>query len=107
MSISAALFGCRTQSPDNEAVVGDMQRPYTSIMTFSHEIHKQSLDKIGFDCTVCHPMNIDIKDKEDIEIEELIKASEQSFFPGKETCHFCHYNPQSGTLHQTGAVYVI
>ncbi len=95
---TAALISCRTQSTDNEAVVGDMQRPGTAQMAFSHDIHKQALNNMGFDCTTCHPMSIDIKDKEDIEIEEIIKASEQSFFPGKETCHFCHYNEQSGSI---------
>ncbi len=33
-----------------------------------------------------------------LSIEEMIKISKKSFFPGKETCHFCHFNPQAGNI---------
>ena len=96
--MTLVLFSCHSQNSDKDSLVRDMQRPSTSTMTFSHELHKQPLEKAGFDCFVCHPMNIEVEDKEEIEIEELIKASKQTFFPGKETCHFCHYNTQSGNI---------
>lgn len=95
---SLGLSSCRTQSSDQETLTRDIRRPSTSTMTFSHEVHKQSLEKVGFDCFVCHPMNIDVEGKEEVEIEELIRASKETFFPGKETCHFCHYNTVSGNI---------
>ena len=65
-------------------------------MNYSHEVHKKVMQKEGFDCFVCHPM--DVKPKDEKGVEEAIKLSKQSFFPGKDTCHFCHYNPEAGNI---------
>ncbi|MEM4658552.1 MAG: hypothetical protein QXX77_09060 [Candidatus Methanosuratincola sp.] len=90
-----ATAGCRTQ--DMGGGWGwSANRPKTMQETFSHEVHKEVLKKEGFECYVCHPAAIKIEGEK--EAEEAIRASKESFFPGKETCHFCHYNPQSGSI---------
>ena len=98
LSLTLLYSGCSTQGSDTNGLQADMQRPSSAKMTFSHEVHKKAFDKMGFDCTTCHPMNIQAENKDELEIEQIIKNSEQSFFPGKETCHFCHYNTVSGNI---------
>lgn len=97
-TFTLVLYSCQTQNPEKDGLAWNAKRPQTIQMTFSHEVHKKVLEKEGFDCFVCHPMNLELEDKEELEIEELIKASKQTFFPGKQTCHFCHFNPKSGNI---------
>jgi hypothetical protein len=89
----AALYGCPTQ--DGETEWGwKAKRPQRMQDTFSHEVHKKVFEKEGFGCSVCHTMGIEIP--EEMEEKKMVQISEEAFFPGKETCHFCHYNPQAG-----------
>ena len=62
---------------------------------FSHKVHENVLKKEGFTCVACHPMGLEIEEKEE---KERAKISEADFFPGKETCHFCHFNPKVGSI---------
>jgi len=98
LTMMIALNSCSTQGSDTNGLQTDMQRPSSAKMTFSHELHKKTLEKEGFDCFVCHTVNVEIEGKDEADIEALIKVSEQTFFPGKQTCHFCHYNPTSGNI---------
>jgi hypothetical protein len=90
-----ALYGC----PNQEQGAGwgwKASRPQRMQDTFSHDAHKQVFEKEGFSCFVCHPMEVEIEEEK--EVEKMIKVSKESFFPGKETCHFCHYNPKAGNV---------
>lgn len=91
-----ALVSCRKQDGDDGKFAWNAKRPQTMQETFSHEVHKPVLSKEGFECFVCHPMEVELDDE--AEMEALIRASTETFFPGKETCHFCHYNPQAGNI---------
>jgi len=95
MALVVALAACGTQSGDDGAG-GKPKMPLDVKMNYSHEVHKSVMEKEGFDCFVCHPVNVKFEDEKSI--EEAIKASKQAFFPGKDTCHFCHYNPQAGNI---------
>ncbi|MEE9252861.1 MAG: cytochrome c3 family protein [Thermodesulfobacteriota bacterium] len=92
--VFAALVGCRTQEAPEWGWKAD--RPRTTRETFSHDVHKKVLEKEGFGCFICHTTDVEID--EYTEPEEMIQISEQAFFPGKDTCHFCHYNPQAGNI---------
>jgi len=88
------LYGCLSQ--DREVGWGwKANRPQRIQDTFSHEVHREVFEKEGFGCFVCHPMEVGIEEAEE---ERMIKISEASFFPGKETCHFCHFNPKRGNI---------
>ena len=91
-----ALIGCGAQNKDDNASSAKPKVPLDVRMNYSHEVHKKVMQKEGFDCFVCHPM--DVKPKDEKSVEEAIKLSKQSFFPGKDTCHFCHYNPEAGNI---------
>jgi len=93
--MTLSLIGCPQSTVDG---TGDLNTKISRDIrvNYSHEVHKNVMGKEGFDCFVCHPMNIEFEEEKDI--EEMIKESKQSFFPGKETCHFCHYNPQAGNI---------
>ncbi|HEX9756574.1 MAG TPA: hypothetical protein VGB26_02085 [Nitrospiria bacterium] len=68
------------------------QRPASIQEVFSHEVHETVLEKEGFACSVCHPMGALIEEEK--EEEKMYDFSKEVFFPGKETCHFCHFNPK-------------
>ena len=91
-----ALMGCGAQNKDDNASSAKPKVPLDVRMNYSHETHKKVMQEEGFDCFVCHPM--DVKPKDEKSVEEAIKLSKQSFFPGKDTCHFCHYNPEAGNI---------
>lgn len=94
--LSAALLsGCKDKGASPEWA-WNAERPEQTRGVFSHEVHKGVLEAEGLDCFACHPMNVETKDEK--EIEELIRLSDTTFYPGKETCHFCHYNPESGNI---------
>jgi hypothetical protein len=62
---------------------------------FSHKVHENVLKKEGLTCVACHPMGLKIEEKEE---KERATISEAAFLPGKETCHFCHFNPKVGSI---------
>lgn len=72
------------------------ERPAGPLQTFSHDVHRAALEREGFQCYACHTMTARIEDAQ--EAAAAIRASKATFFPGKETCHFCHYNPQVGNV---------
>lgn len=91
--ISFVLYG----SPAQEVEwAWKAKRPQRIQDVFSHEVHKKVLQKEGFGCSTCHTMGVEIKDEK--VADEMMKVSHASFFPGKETCHFCHYNPKAGNI---------
>jgi hypothetical protein len=91
--LAATLAACGAQNKENDASGAKPKVPLDVKMNFSHEVHKKVMQKEGFDCFVCHPMNV--KPKDEKSVEEAIKLSKQAFFPGKQTCHFCHYNSKA------------
>lgn len=97
-ALALAIIGCSTQSGDENASGAKPKVPLDVKMNYSHEVHKSVMEKEGFDCFVCHTVNLEIDPEEEKSVEEMIKASKESFYPGKETCHFCHYNPQAGNI---------
>ena len=90
------LIGCRTQGTSDGSEDMKNKAPGDLKVNYSHDVHKNVMEKEGFDCFVCHPMNVEVE--EELSPEEMIKISKKSFFPGKETCHFCHFNPQAGNI---------
>jgi len=97
--ITAAIFtllGCGAQNKKDDSSGSKSQVPIGVRMNYSHERHEKVMKKEGFDCYLCHPMNVEFKDEKSA--EELIKASDKAFYPGKETCHFCHFNPEAGNI---------
>jgi len=90
------LIGCPTQKTGDGSEDMKTKAPGDVRVNYSHDVHKNVMDKEEFDCFVCHPMNMEIE--EELSLEEMIKISNKSFFPGKETCHFCHFNPQAGNI---------
>ncbi|MEQ9618416.1 MAG: hypothetical protein RIG61_04500 [Deltaproteobacteria bacterium] len=97
-ALALAIIGCGTQSGEENASGAKPKVPLDVKMNYSHEVHKSVMEKEGFDCFVCHTVNLEIDPAEEKSAEEMIKASKESFYPGKETCHFCHYNPQAGNI---------
>jgi len=90
-----SLYGCpNPEKEDNWA--WNAKRPQRMQDTFSHEVHKKIFEKENFQCLTCHTMDLGIENEEDM--DKLTKLSDKSFFPGKETCHFCHYNPEAGNI---------
>ena len=89
------LYACRTQEQGVEWG-WNAERPQKTKDVFSHDTHKEVFEKEGFGCFVCHTSGIEMG--EELEEEEMIKISEGAFFPGKETCHFCHFNPEAGNV---------
>lgn len=96
--VLAAIVGCKQQEDSKWG--WEHKRPELAREIFSHEVHKNVLEKEGFGCFVCHPMEVGIEteEMEEVDVEELIRTSKEVFFPGKETCHFCHYNPEAGNV---------
>ncbi len=90
------MIACRTQSTGDGSEDVKSKMPADPKVIYSHDVHKNVMEKEGFDCFVCHPMNTEVS--EELSLEEMIKISNKSFFPGKETCHFCHFNPQAGNI---------
>jgi len=90
------VLACSTQNASDGGEDSAAKAPGDLKVNYSHEVHKKVMDKEGFDCFVCHPMNVEVE--EELSVEELIKISNTSFFPGKETCHFCHFNPEAGNI---------
>ena len=97
-ALAIAIIGCSTQSGEDNASGAKPKVPLDVKMNDSHEVHKSVMEKEGFDCFVCHTVNVNIDPEEEKSVEEMIKASKESFYPGKETCHFCHYNPQAANI---------
>lgn len=64
------------------------------LKTFSHPVHKATFEREHVQCFACHTMTARIDDEQ--EAAAAIKASKETFQPGKEACHSCHYNPQAG-----------
>jgi len=88
-------LGCRT--PGNDSRWGwKAKRPKKMQEVFSHDVHKAVLRREGFECFACHPMAVKIKEEE--KAAEMIRASNETFFPGKETCHFCHFKPKAESI---------
>ena len=88
------LYGC--PSKEQGAEWGwKYQKPLRPQDTFTHKVHENVLKKEGLDCVTCHPMGLEIEEKEEKKRAEI---SEAALFPGKETCHFCHYNPKAGNI---------
>lgn len=92
----AGALACSTQNASDGGEEAAAKAPGDVMVNYSHEVHKKVMEKEGFDCFVCHPMNVEVQ--EEMSIEEMIKISNTSFFPGKETCHFCHFNPEAGNI---------
>ena len=90
------MIACRTQSAGDGTEDIKTKSPTEHKFNYSHDVHKNVMEKEGFDCFVCHPMNVEVS--EELSPEEMIKISNKSLFPGKETCHFCHFNPQAGNI---------
>lgn len=88
----AVLYGCHTRDGETEWGWG-AKRPQRIQDTFSHEVHKRVFEKEDFSCPVCHTMGVEIPEEKE---EKMVEISREAFFPGKETCHFCHYNPRAG-----------
>ncbi|KRT67022.1 MAG: hypothetical protein XU11_C0001G0004 [Candidatus Dadabacteria bacterium CSP1-2] len=88
------LYGC--PSKEQGAEWGwKYQKPLRPQETFSHKVHENVLKKEGLTCVTCHPIGLEIEEKEEKKRAEI---SEAALFPGKETCHFCHYNPMAGNV---------
>ncbi len=83
------LQGCRTSGMDWG---WKAERPQKIQDVFSHANHEKAFKKEGFDCSACHPMNFLIQEEEE---KKMHAVSKEVFFPGKQTCHFCHFNPKS------------
>jgi len=94
--ILLVLCGCKTQDSEKNGWGWKVGRPQRIQDTFSHEVHKKVLESEGFECLVCHTTGLEIEEEK--EEEKMIEVSKESFFPGKETCHFCHFNPQAGNI---------
>ena len=90
------VIGCRTQGASDGSEDMKTKTSEDLKVNYSHDVHKSVMEKEEFDCFVCHPMNVEVE--EELSPEEMIKISNKSFFPGKETCHFCHFNPQAGNI---------
>jgi hypothetical protein len=90
--ISFVLYG----SPAQEVEWGwKYKKPLKPQETFSHKVHENVLKRNGFTCVTCHLVGVEIEEKEE---KNRIKISELALFPGKETCHFCHFNPKAGSI---------
>jgi len=90
------LYGCKTIDSEKIELGRNAKRPQRIQDTFSHEVHEKVLKNEGFECFVCHTTGLEIEEEK--EEEKMIEISKESFFPGKETCHFCHFNPQAGSI---------
>lgn len=86
--------GCRAQDL-NHGWGWNAERPATPMKTFSHDVHRAVFAREKLECFACHTMTARITGG-DKEVAETIRASKEMFYPGKETCHACHYNPQKG-----------
>jgi hypothetical protein len=87
------LQGCRM----SELEWGwNTKRPQTIQEVFSHETHETVFKKEEFSCSVCHPMGVLIEEEK--EDEKMYEISKEAFFPGEETCHFCHFNPKGASI---------
>lgn len=86
--------GCRTQEL-NQGWGWNVDRPATPMKTFSHGVHRSVFEREKFECYACHTMTARITG-DDKDVAQAIRASKETFYPEKETCHFCHYNPQKG-----------
>jgi hypothetical protein len=71
------------------------ERPTTAMKTFSHGTHRNVFEREKLECYACHTMTARIAG-DDKDVAEAIRASHETFYPGKETCHGCHYNPKQG-----------
>jgi hypothetical protein len=89
-----ALYGCRKHEQDIEWG-WQKNKAVTPQQKFSHKSHERVLSEEGFNCEVCHPVGFVIEAKEE---EKRAEISSESLVPGKETCHFCHFNPQAGSI---------
>ncbi len=58
-----ALIGCGAQNKDENASSAKPKVPLDVRMNYSHEVHKKVMQKEGFDCFVCHPMDVKPKDE--------------------------------------------
>lgn len=94
-ALTIVLFGCPALDQNTEWG-WNAERPQRIQDTFSHDVHKTAFEKEGFECLTCHTMDTGMENPETM--EQMIKLSDKSFFPGKETCHFCHYNPEAGNI---------
>ncbi|HEX9667488.1 MAG TPA: cytochrome c3 family protein [Thermodesulfobacteriota bacterium] len=92
--IFLAFYGCRKQERDIEWG-WKQDKPVTPQKHFSHKLHENVLSEEGLDCEACHPVGFVIEEKEE---EKRAEISGKSLIPGKETCHFCHFNPQAGSI---------
>ncbi len=93
--VVVAPSGCRKQ--DLHAQWGWKAERPTPMKTFSHGVHRQIFASQKVECFACHTMTARIGGDEK-QIAEAIRASHEAFYPGKETCHFCHYNPERGNI---------
>jgi hypothetical protein len=88
--------GCRTQDL-NQRWGWKADRPITPMKTFSHGAHRNVFEQNGIECFACHTMTARITGEgSEAAAAEAIRASKEAFYPGKETCHDCHYNPRRG-----------
>lgn len=85
--------GCRNGSPGLEWG-WKAERPPGPLQVFSHQTHKGVFQREQVQCFACHTMAARIDDEQ--EAAAAIKASKDTFAPGKEICHSCHYNTQVG-----------
>jgi hypothetical protein len=94
--VLVAFYGCRKQERDIEWG-WQKNKPVTPQQKFSHKVHQKVLSQEGFNCQVCHPVGFVIEAKEQ-EQEKRAEISHEALVPGKQTCHFCHFNPQAGSI---------
>jgi len=89
-----ALPSCRTQDL-NQQWGWKTDRPATPMKAFSHGVHRDVFARQKIECFACHTMTARIAGDEK-QMADAIRASKEAFYPEKETCHSCHYNPQRG-----------
>jgi hypothetical protein len=70
------------------------ERPADPLRVFSHQDHKDVFARQQVQCFACHTMSARITEEK--EAADVIRASQQAFTGGKDACHTCHYNPQTG-----------
>ena len=70
------------------------ERPAEPRDVFSHQTHRDVFARQDLQCFACHTMSARITDEK--EAAAAIQASKEAFTGGKDACHVCHYNPQTG-----------
>jgi hypothetical protein len=70
------------------------ERPAEPADLFSHQAHRDVFAREQLQCFACHTMSARGTDEKDA--AAAIQASKEAFTGGKDACHVCHFNPQTG-----------